>query len=150
MTKKENGKDILKICAILCTIGLVLMLICNIIIFTHIIPELNLTLLNELKLELQPIKDIPNWILEATLIAFTIFYSFITWLMWRAVKDPKKTTLLLLLIILSLVINIILIFLSHAGILLISSIIWDCVILIGLTCKKNNTENKIENVKTNS
>ena len=147
MTKKENGKDILKICAILCTIGLVLMLICNIVIFTHIIPELNTTLVNELKAELQPIKDIPNWILEATLIALTIFYSFITLLMWRAVKDPKKTTLLLLLIIVSLVINIIPIFLSHAGILLISSIIWDCVILIGLICKKNNTENKDEKVK---
>ena len=147
MTKKENGKDVLKICAVLCTIGLVLMLICNIVIFTHIIPELNTTLVNELKAELQPIKDIPNWILEATLIALTIFYSFITLLMWRAVKDPKKTTLLLLLIIVSLVINIIPIFLSHAGILLISSIIWDCVILIGLICKKNNTENKDEKVK---
>lgn len=147
MTKKENGKDILKICAILCTIGLVLMLICNIIIFTHIIPELNITLTNELNLELQPIKNIPNWILEATLIAFTIFYSFITWLMWRAIKNPKKTTLLLFLTIVSLVINIIPIFLSHAGVLLISSIIWDCVILIGLVCKKNNTENKVKNAK---
>lgn len=144
MTKNENGKDILKICAILCTIGLVLMLVCNIIIFTHIIPELNMTLTNELNLELQPIKNIPSWILEATLIAFTIFYSFVTWLMWRAVKNPKKTTLLLFLTIISLVINIIPIFLSHAGILLISSIIWNCVILIGLVCKKNNTENKVE------
>ena len=150
------GRSLLKVCAIFCTIGSILVLLCAILALTNKVPEINQTVMDMVKNESyysQLPANFPGLVLMVA-FAFTLVE---TYLMWRAVRDPKKSTFLIIISFISLIGNGILAVTKGTSTQIatdaIISITWSVVLLIALICARSEaataatTETKTANAK---
>ena len=134
------GRTLLKICAIFITIGSVLILLLSILALTNKVPEINQTVWDMVKNESYYAQLPANFPGLFLMVTFAIALVE-TYLMWRAVRDPKKSTFLIILYFISLIGSGILIVTKGSsavtGSNAISSITWSVVILIALICARS-------------
>ena len=94
MKNEGFGRNLLRGISILCIISSIIILVAAILSLTNKVPELNKIVMNEIKdteLRAQLPENFPG-------LAFMTTFAFAlaeTYLMWRAVRDPKKSTFLL-------------------------------------------------------
>lgn len=130
------GRFLLKGISILCIFSCIIILVASIMALTNKLPELNNIVMNEVKdteLRAQLPENFPG-------LAFIITFAFAlaeTYLMWRAVADPKKTTFLIFYNLASLIVDGVFAVTQGVSGLIIVSIIWSAVTLIALLCARS-------------
>ena len=143
------GKFLLTAISILCIISCVIILVASIMAFTNNFPELNKIVMNEIKdteLRGQLPENFPG-------LAFITTFAFAigeTYLMWRAVRDPKKSTFLIFYNLVSLIVDGIYSVTQGLSGLITASIVWSAVTLIALLCARGEANTVVETKSTDN
>ena len=106
---------------------------------TNKFPELNEIVMNEVRdteIRAQLPENFPG-------LAFITTFAFAlaeTYLMWRAVMDPKKSTFLILYNLAAVIVDVVYIFTQGVSGLTTASLVWSAVTLIALLCARSEAE----------
>ena len=139
------GRFLLKGISILCIISCVIILVASIMSLTNMFPELNKIVMNEVKdaeLRAQLSDNFPG-IVFITTFAFALAE---TYLMWRAVENPKKSTFLICYNFVALIVDGIFAITQGVSPLTTVSIVWSAITLIALLCARSEV-NIVDEIK---
>lgn len=137
------GRSLLKVITIFCTIGCILLLVTAILALTNKFPDLNKAVMDgvtDTELRAQLPENFPGLAL-ITAFAFSLIEVY---LMWRAVKDPKKSTFLIIINLAALIGNGVYAVYKGVGGTTTSSIVWATVTLIALLCARSEVATTVE------
>lgn len=143
MKNEGFGRNLLRGISILCIISCIIILVASILSLTNKNPELNRIVMNEIKdtqLRAQLPENFPGLVFMTT-FAFALAE---TYLMWRAVRNPKKSTFLILYNFASLIAGGIFAVTQGTSGLVTSSIIWSAITLIALLCARSEADTAVE------
>ncbi|MBR3255203.1 MAG: hypothetical protein IKF97_03130 [Clostridia bacterium] len=139
MEKSGFGKTLLKVCGVFFTIGSVLVLVLAILALTNKVPEINTAVMDMVK-DYNCYSQLPaNFPGLALMVSFAISLIEV-YLIWRAVKDPKKSTFLIVLCFIALIGNGVMAVVKGVTSSTTSGIIWSTVLLIALLCARCELE----------
>ena len=143
------GKFLLTAISIFCIISCVIILVVSIMALTNNFPELNKIVLNEIRdteIKAQLPQNFPG-------LAFITTFAFAlaeTYLMWRAVIDPKKSTFLIWYNLAAVIVDVVYVFTQGVSGLTTASLVWSAVTLIALLCARSEAEISIETKAKNN
>lgn len=130
------GRFLLKGISILCIISCIIIFVASIMSLTNMFPELNKIVMNEVKdaeLRAQLSDNFPG-------LAFITTFAFAlaeTYLMWRAVGNPKKSTFLIWYNFAALIFDGFFAITQGVSPLTTVSIVWSAITLIALLCARS-------------
>lgn len=132
------GTKTLKILGIIQAISTVIAIALAIAVFSNVMPEFN----NQLMQAFNAQGDASNSsLLPGIILLMTgVFQLFQTWLLFRAAKDPRKSTLLLVLTVLSIISALINMFTQKFDSSQILSLVINVIIVIAIFSAKKQAE----------
>lgn len=130
------GRSLLKLVALLCTTCCLVILVLAIMSLTNKFPQLNEMVENQINVTDFGIQLPENFPGLALMVSFA-FALVETYLMWRAVKEPKKSVFLILLNIVILLGSGIFAIIKGVSGTSTSTILWSTVALIALLCARS-------------
>lgn len=141
------GRSLLKVITILCTISCILVLVASILALTNKFPELNNAVMNEVQ-DQELRAQLPDNFPGLALMVMFAFSLVETYLMWRAVKNPKKSTFLILLNLVALISSGVMAITKGVAATSTSSIVWTAITLIALLCARSEAATVVEPKET--
>lgn len=141
------GRSLLKLVALLGTVCCIVILVLAIMSLTNKFPQLNEMVKNQINVTDFGIQLPENFPGLALMVSFA-FALVETYLMWRAVKEPKKSVFLILLNIVILLGSGIFAIIKGVSGTSTSSILWATVALIALLCARSEAVAVVQTKKT--